>query len=92
MHIPADYGALSAPADTVRQMPTIPSPWIVLVVTVPVAADLLGMSPRATYRAIANGSIPVIRFGGAIRVPVAAIYGLLGLPIPDRPVSPVLRR
>jgi Helix-turn-helix domain len=62
------------------------------VVTVPVAARLLGMSERSAYRAAARGDLPTIRLDGGLRVPVARLYGMLGLAIPGRPAAPVIDR
>jgi hypothetical protein len=70
----------------------LPNPWAVPVVTVPVAAGLLGMSRTAAYRAVDSGELPSIRLDGALRVPVARLYALLGLPVPPRPSSPVIDR
>lgn len=75
-----------------RHVPTLPNPWVVTVVTVPVAAQLLGMSDRAAYRACKSGELPSIKLSGAIRVPVARLYDLLGMPIPRRPASPIIDR
>lgn len=50
--------------------------------TVAQTAQLLGISVRATYRAIENGhipAIPAIRLGRRIRVPTAPLEHLLGL-------------
>ena len=47
--------------------------------TVAQAAQLLGISVRATYRAIEGGHIPAIRLGRRILVPTAPLEHLLGL-------------
>jgi hypothetical protein len=60
------------------------------VLTVPVAGQLLGMSERSAYRAVARGEIPTITTAGTARVPTAALYVLLGLPIPARPAAPMI--
>lgn len=70
----------------------LPNPWTVPVVTVPVAGQLLGMTERRAYRAASAGELPTIRLDGGLRVPVAALYALLCLPLPNRPASPVVDR
>jgi hypothetical protein len=60
------------------------------VLTVPVAGQLLGMSERTAYRAVARGELPTIAVAGVARVPTAAVYALLGLPIPPRPAAPMI--
>lgn len=56
--------------------------------TVAETAELLGISLRATYRAIENGHLPAIRLGRRIRVPTAPLEHLLGLrPDPDGDVE-----
>lgn len=60
------------------------------MVTIPVAAQLLGMSRTGAYRAARAGELPTIRLDGGRRVPVAALYTLLGLPVPPRPSRPVI--
>lgn len=71
-------------------MTRLPDPWTVPVVTVDVAAQLLGMSRSAAYRAARAGELPVIRLDGGYRVPVAALYGMLALPVPARPRPPIV--
>lgn len=75
-------------------MVRMPDPWTVTVVTVPIAGQLLGMSQAAAYRAAARGDLPTIKLDGGLRVPVALLYGLLGLPVPPRPPAgrPVIDR
>lgn len=68
----------------------LPSPWSVPVLSVPVAGQLLGMSERTAYRAVARGELPTITAAGTARVPTAALYLLLGLPIPPRPGAPLV--
>ena len=58
------------------------------MVTIPVAGQLLGLSERATYRAVARGDIPTVLPG---RVSVFTLYALLGAPVPARPVPPSVR-
>lgn len=47
--------------------------------TIPEAAELLGVSRSAGYRAVASGEIPTIRIGRRLLVPTAKLYHLLGL-------------
>jgi hypothetical protein len=48
------------------------------------------MSPATAYRAVARGELPTITTAGTARVPTAALYALLGLPIPPRPAAPMI--
>ena len=52
------------------------------------------MSERTARRAAESGELPTITLGGRRHVPVAKLYGMLGLDVPDRPVSgrPVIDR
>jgi len=44
----------------------------------PEAGQLLGLSRNTAYGAAREGSIPTLRFGSVIRVPVPALLVLLG--------------
>ena len=46
--------------------------------TIPDAAELLGISRSAGYRGVARGEIPSIRIGRRLLVPTAKLYALLG--------------
>ncbi len=46
--------------------------------TIAEAAELLGISRSAAYRAVARGEIPTIRIGRRFLVPTAKLYRLLG--------------
>lgn len=70
-----------------RRVVTLPNPWSVTMVTIPVAGQLLGLSERSAYRAVSRGDIPTVLPG---RVSVFALYVLLGAPIPARPFAPVV--
>lgn len=50
--------------------------------TVTEAGELLGLSRSAAYRAADAGELPVIRFGGRLRVPTPRLLELLGAGIP----------
>ena len=50
------------------------------VITVPRTARILRISEGAAYRAARAGAIPVLRFGRSLRVPVAALLEMLGIP------------
>jgi excisionase family DNA binding protein len=51
--------------------------------TIPEAAELLGISRSAAYRAVTRGEIPTIRIGRRLLVPTAKLYAMLGwLPEP----------
>jgi hypothetical protein len=75
-------------------MVSLPNPWLVPVVTVSVAGQLLGMSERTARRAAECGELPTIRLAGRRHVPVAKLYDMLGLAVPDRPVNtrPIIDR
>lgn len=49
--------------------------------TVRQTSTLLGISLRATYRAIEAGQIPVIRIGRRIHVITHKLYAMLGIPL-----------
>ncbi len=51
-------------------------------VTVPVAAQVLGISRATAYEGVAAGTIPSVRIGRRLLVPVAAIRRLLQLDEP----------
>lgn len=53
------------------------------VTTVPVTAAIFGLSRSVVYDLIKNGGfpVPVLRFGGRYRIPVAAILTALHLPV-----------
>ncbi len=48
-----------------------------LLLTVPRAAQLLGISRAATYRLTASGELPVRRLGGRVYVVTAALRELV---------------
>ncbi len=54
-----------------------------LVMTVPEAALLLGMSRRRCYRAVEADAIPNMRVGRRIMIPTARLLAQLGLPLDD---------
>ena len=49
-----------------------------LTMTIPEAADVLGMSRQGTYNAVRAGHIPAIRIGNRWLITVAAMKKLLG--------------
>lgn len=49
-------------------------------VTVPVAGQVLGIGRDASYAAAARGEIPTLRLGRSLRVPVARLLEMLGVP------------
>ena len=53
--------------------------------SIPAAAELLGISRSAGYRAVASGQIPTIRIGRRLLVPTARLYRLLGWPLATAP-------
>lgn len=52
-----------------------------LVLTVPEAAELLGMTRRSCYRAVEADAIPTMRVGRRIMIPTARLLTQLGLPL-----------
>ncbi len=54
-----------------------------VVLIVPEAAVLLGMSRRSCYRAVEAEAIPNIRVGRRIMIPTARLLSQLGLPLDD---------
>jgi hypothetical protein len=81
---------MSVPGETVCDVVRLPNPYAVPVVSVEVAGQLLGMSRATAYRWAGVGDLPTIRFNGSLRVPVAALYVLLCLPLPGPVVRPVV--
>jgi hypothetical protein len=73
-------------------MPRLPSPYAVPVVTVEVAGSMLGLSRSSAYGAARRGELPTITLNGRLGVPVAALYVLLGLPVPVPAARPVVDR
>ena len=51
--------------------------------TVPIAGELLGIGRIRAYDSARKGEIPTMRFGHAIRVPVAKLAEMLGLPVEE---------
>ena len=51
-------------------------------ITVEQAAEILGISRSAAYRAVARGEIPVIRIGRRLLVPTAKLLAMLGIESP----------
>jgi hypothetical protein len=62
------------------------------VVTVEVAGAMLGLARASAYEAAARGDLPTIRLNGRLHVPVAALYALVGLPVPHPAGRPVVDR
>lgn len=56
-----------------------------VVITVTELATLLNLDPRTIRRGVADGSIPSVRVGSSVRIPVAKVRALMGLdnPVPD---------
>lgn len=50
-----------------------------VTITVEEAAELVGMSRSAAYRAAARGQLPTVRLGRRLRVPTAKFLAMLGL-------------
>lgn len=63
----------------------LPNPWTRPFVSVPVAADCLGISRRSAYRAAQSGELFTTVRRGRLQVPAAALWTWAGLPCPDEP-------
>jgi excisionase family DNA binding protein len=50
-----------------------------LVITVPEAAELLGISRESAYKAAKAGELPTVSLGRRRLVPVARLHALLGI-------------
>jgi hypothetical protein len=79
---------MSVRGETVCDVVRLPNPWLVPVVTVAIAGELVGLTRATAYRAAAVGDLPTITMNGRLLVPVADLYARLGLPIPPRPAAP----
>ena len=67
---------------------TPPTTALPATMTVRETSKLLGISLRATYRAIEAGEIPVIRIGRRIYVLTHKLYAMLGIPTNQTTVDP----
>lgn len=64
----------------------LPNPWTEPTLDIREAGTYLGYGRTAAYESAKQGLLPTIPAGARRRrVPTAAIYELLGLPLPDRP-------
>jgi excisionase family DNA binding protein len=54
-----------------------------LTVTVPEAAELLGISVGSAYEASRSGHLPTLRIGRRLLVPVPRLLALLGADVPE---------
>jgi hypothetical protein len=65
---------------------TLPNPYLVPTVSVTCGGRYLGYGKAASYEAADSGALPTIAAGRVRRrVPTAALYELLGLPLPAPP-------
>jgi excisionase family DNA binding protein len=62
--------------------------WERPTVTIPEAAELLGIGVSTAYRAARDGEIPVVRVAGRWLVPTAPLGRLLGLEAPSAEPTP----
>ena len=70
-----EYGAI-----TMRKKQNSPSPDSgARTISVPEAGEYFGIGRCASYRAAAEGQIPVIRIGHRLRVPVLALEKMLDI-------------
>ena len=64
----------------------VPDPALVPTVSIEEAGRWFGLGRSAAYSAAARGELPVLRFNGhSLRVPVAPVRVMLGLPVNDEP-------
>lgn len=68
-------------------MNTLPNPWLVPLLTVPQAAEALGVSRQTVYRAMERGELDTLTIGRK-RVRVSDLYRWVGLEVPQRPGPP----
>lgn len=54
-----------------------------LIVTVPEAGALLGLSRNSAYDAAKRGEIPTLKLGNRLVVPVPRLLELVGITLPD---------
>jgi excisionase family DNA binding protein len=59
----------------------LPDPTVTPTISVEAAAEVLGISRSACYRAVQAGQVPGLRFGRTWRVPVAPLRTLLGMDV-----------
>jgi excisionase family DNA binding protein len=74
-HLLAGVAAQAAEADTPPPSELLGG---VKTLTIPEVASLLRINRNVAYAAARRGEIPTIKFGRALRVPVAALRHLLG--------------
>ena len=53
-------------------------------ISVAQAAELLGVSRSAAYRAVAAGQLPALRLGRRIHIPTAPLLAMLGVSPEER--------
>jgi excisionase family DNA binding protein len=53
-------------------------------ISVAQAAELLGVSRSAAYRAVAAGQLPALRLGRRIHIPTAPLLEMLGVSTEER--------
>jgi excisionase family DNA binding protein len=63
-------------------MATTPDPRTRQTISVPEAAELIGMNPRTVYNAVDRGECPAIRVGRTIRIPTAEFLAHYRIPKP----------
>jgi excisionase family DNA binding protein len=51
------------------------------------ASEILGISVRSAYRAVARGEVPVLKLGRRLLVPTARLFALLGYPAEELPAA-----
>jgi excisionase family DNA binding protein len=65
-------------------MVTLPDPQTQPTLTVPEAAQILGVIVRTVYNAVERNELPAIRVGRAIRIPTARFLAQYGFPTSQR--------
>lgn len=68
----------------------LPNPWTTPTLSIPDAGILLGMSRTRAFQAARSGALPTIRLSSR-RVATTTVYALLNVPLPARPIVPVVR-
>jgi hypothetical protein len=67
-------------------MTYLPDPWLTPTVSIETGGAILGMGTTASYESAKAGTLPTVAAGSVRRrVPTAALYDLLGLPLPASP-------
>jgi hypothetical protein len=69
----------------------LPNPWTTPTLSIPDAGMLLGLSRTRAYEAVRAGDLPTLIMGTRRCVLTVSVYDALNLPVPARPIVPVVR-